>query len=216
MASGQFQDDDCSLFQSGATSAPKVNVFTVANHANQMVSVMPPAVGCALAVTADGLQGPGTECLGDYFAMPLVTAGTTAVMVAARDGATRGSYSFPVSVCPAGLLNYHSDIQPGTISGGDCHDATGVPADFYIVRLPRWLAMYNDGWSGHLVDVEFSHSAVSADGSGMAPLPDLFSTSIDDLWLLGLDVASAIVIRPTSTSGVGTYAIEVAPAIFHQ
>lgn len=215
VAQGQFQDDDCSLFADGTTVGPKLNVFTLATAANQMLTVVPASVGCTLAVTADGLQGPGPKCLTNEFPMPLINPGTTAVMVVAPGSTNRGTYDFPVAVCPAQLVNYDSSDQSGTIVSSRCRDAAGIPSDAFIFRAPRDLTLFNTGFGGRFVATQFANGSLSADDSGVAPLSEMFFTSSDVLWPVGPDLFSGLIIRPTNTSGSGAYAIEITPPLLH-
>ncbi|HUI26058.1 MAG TPA: pre-peptidase C-terminal domain-containing protein [Candidatus Kryptonia bacterium] len=213
-ANGEFRDEDCSLFLDGQTTGPKINVFTLTTAADQMLSVVPPDVGCALAVTPDGVQGPGPACLTDDFEMPLVGTGTTAVMVVAPDSSTRTTYTFPVTVCPTQLLNFNSPVQPGFISSTDCRDALGNPADSYVFRAPRGLTTFNGGNSGRLVP-QFLSGSVSIDDTGTQPIVDEFATQSQDMWPIGTDLVTGLVVRSSTAGGGGAYEIEIDPPFFH-
>ncbi|HVN86172.1 MAG TPA: pre-peptidase C-terminal domain-containing protein [Candidatus Binatia bacterium] len=214
-ANGEFRSDDCTIAGRAGASAARLNVFTIDAGGAHMLSTVAPGVGCAWAVANDGTQGPGTACSTNYLALAAATAGPMVLIVAANDQTTSGSYSFPVSLCPTRLLTYESGDQTGAISSASCLDAAGVPGDAFIFRAPEGLTTFNAGWSGQLVGDSFSNESRAIDRSGITNLSDSFSVDADNMWRIGSDLMSALVVRPSDSRGSETYRISVTPAFFH-
>ncbi|HUI26059.1 MAG TPA: pre-peptidase C-terminal domain-containing protein [Candidatus Kryptonia bacterium] len=213
-ANGNFRDDDCSV---GTSDAPggKLNVFTLSAGASQMLTIMPPANGCAFAVTADPLQGPGLTCLTDYFLLPAIGSGTAAVIVAANDPSTRGAFSFPITACPAQLLNFNSGSTGGLFVGNECRDVTGLPGEFFFFRAPASLTNFTGQVSGTLVS-DFSGASVLTDNSGTIPVDGSIGEDASDLISFGSDLVFGLAVRSASSSARGAYTVEIDPPIYYQ
>jgi Bacterial pre-peptidase C-terminal domain/Dockerin type I domain len=212
---GTFRDSDCELSPDGVSPGPKVNIFTVNAAASQVLSVVPPNRSCVLVATRDGLTGPGQTCQSQNLAMmPLIDAGSAAVMVAAPDSSTRGSYSFPLSVCPAQLLNYASPSTGGLFDGTQCRDAAAVPVEPYFFRAPAEFTALTNVVSGR-VATDFPAQSILADGAGVFAFTDPFAIEFSDLFTLGRDEAFAIALRPVSPGAVGTFTLDIDPPLIH-
>jgi hypothetical protein len=212
---GEFRDDDCELASLGEEPGVKLNVFTMATGANQLVSIVPPDGACGLVATPDGLQGPGPACSPDFLAMPLAGAGTTAVIVSASDPTVRGPYEFELRTCPvSGVIGFASSTV-GFISGGDCHDASGLPGDFYLFRAPSSLIAFNGDVTAHLMR-SFSDSSLVIDNTGLSSVVNQLVENPEDLLPIGSDLVFGLTVRPARADATGSYTLHVEIANLHQ
>jgi hypothetical protein len=193
-----------------------------------VASVAPPSNGCVLNLTAEGPQTPDGGCNPATSDMPLMSAGGYyGFMIAANDSSVSGAYTAQFAQCALGTVSF-GDVVSGTLSGGGCATADGVPARWYLVHGPADVVQLNAPVSGTVV-ADFAFSGVLTDISGSQPFTGDFSDdptppspffqfplslSTTPPPPFGGDLGFLVRIVGATPSDVGSYTLEIDPAVY--
>jgi hypothetical protein len=204
-----FGPDDCLL----ANGRP-YEAFTL-QHDGASLAVASFSFGdnvCLLALLPNGDTIPREGCATNVLEVPLVRAGTYAV-IAASETTTPEPYSFLYRRCPAGAATY-GDRKNGTLSAQSCLAADGVRADWYWVAGPEKLVQFNDGVGGAMESL-FRGRVAIVDGNGFSESGQTFATDAASMLPLAPRQLGALV-RVRGVDGSGPYSFLVDSALKRQ
>ncbi len=207
--SGSFDEADCEL-----PSGRKLDVYTFAPAAPQVLSVAPPSNGCVVGFLAEGRQLPDEGCSSQPLDMPLVSVAPYGFAIAGRDTTTRGAYTAGMSKCPLSVLGY-GDERTATLSQNSCQTPANAPADWYLLRAPADVVRFNDGISGQFT-AAFAAVGRLSDLLGALPVADTFYDGPDSMFRVSSDLAALLRITGASAVSEGSYTVRVAPAFFRR
>jgi hypothetical protein len=206
---GVFQSTDCEL-----SPGRKYDVYTFAPGTSRVASVLPPANGCAVALTAEGLQTPEMGCSTPLLEFPVLSTGAYGFMIAAADANTSGAYTAQVRSCALSTVGFAS-ARSGSVLGTDCTDAAGTPADWFLFRAAADLTYFNIGFSGSLTTA-FTPGAVLTDQVDTMNLMPQFVEDPSAMYPIGNDLAALIKITGATPADTGSYTLTIDSASVRQ
>jgi hypothetical protein len=200
-----------------------------------VASVSPPSNGCVLNLMAEGPQTPDDGCNSATSDMPLMSAGAYyGFIIAANDPGVTGAYTARFSQgCALGSASF-GDVVTGTLSGGGCTSADGVPAQWYLVHGPADVVQLNAPMLG-TVAADFAFIGALTDISGTSTFTtDIIEDFTEDLSPpmpypffqfplppstappppFGGDIGFLVRIAGATPSDVGSYTLEIDPAFY--
>jgi hypothetical protein len=216
-----FTDADCQ-----STDGTPFDVFAFTPPAvPSAASVLPPGIGCVVALLAEGAQTPGSGCTTDMMDFPTLSNRTYGFIIAANDPATRGPYAGALADCPLSPLTFDNggsgslltfgDGGSGSLAPSDCHAADGTPADWFLVRAAADLLRFNQGIFG-AVTTSFAAANVLTDVDGPAPLAGFMNEDPTQMYSFGTDLAALLRVAGQTPADHGPYGVSIDSASLRQ
>jgi hypothetical protein len=208
---GTFADADCAL-----SDGRRFDVYTLDRSdmalPPEAASIQPPAQTCILGLLGEGTQIPTDACSTGVLDMPMLQNQPYGFIVAAAAPATRGAYTGQLRRCPIEILGF-GDVRNGTLGPTDCAAANGANADWYLVRGPAGLAVFNGNGVFGTLQSSFPQAMVLTDlfGSFAAGPTGAFTDDPDLMLPLGNDLSVLLRVAGTGAGTTGTYTLNVAP-----
>jgi len=175
--------------------------------ADQILSLMPPAAGCVVALLGDGTSGYLDSCSKQLVEVPISDPSRSGFVVAADNGTVAGSYVVRAATCAPLPLAYGQQVA-GTLTAASCAGADGVRAARHLFRARRGLVRYADGIVGSYLP-SFAASASIIDQRQPDLLRSVFFHDPVDTFRLGADDALLLKIAGATAADTGSYVVHL-------